>query len=157
MLNSKLGIATIVTAILCMQGIQASENPQRAEFKTNHRLSVEAISNLGTLNRAQQSYQLENGRFASKIDQLDARISGKFYSYTIVAANKGQVITRAIPKSKGLKPVVAGVAIRGESTNSSTNEFYQIICESKSPGFSVSSPKFDGAKWVCGAGSQSIE
>ena len=155
MLISKIGIAAIATVILYMPGLQASENPQRAELKTNAWVSSEAISILGTLNRAQESHQLEKGRFANKIDQLDARISGKFYSYTIIAANKTQAITRAMPKAKGLKPVIAGAAISG-TPNSSTAQFQQIICESKSPGFSISNPKFDGAKWVCGAGSQII-
>jgi hypothetical protein len=158
MTNFKIGIATIATVFFWIQGLQASGNPQRAGIKANSRLSVEAISILGTLNRAQQAYQFENGRFASKIDQLDARFSGKFYSYTIIAANKTQAITRAMPKSKGLNPVIAGAAISEapNSSTSSTNQFHQIICESTSPGFSISNPKFDGRKLSCGPGSKII-
>jgi Type IV pilin-like G and H, putative len=155
MLVSKIGIATIVTALIHIQGLQASENPQHVGLKTSSRFSSEAISILGTLNRTQQVYQLEKGRFANKIDQLDARISGKFYSYTIIAANKTQAITQAMPKYKGLKPVIAGAAI-SEASNSSTDQFHRVICESTSPGFSISKPKFDGMKWVCGTKSKEI-
>lgn len=152
---SKIGIAVIVTALIHMQGLQASENPQRVGLKTASWVSSEAISILGTLNRAQQAYQLEKGRFANKIDQLDARISGKFYSYTIIAANKTQAIAQAMPRDKGMKPVIAGAAI-SEASNSSTEQFHRIICESTSSGLSISKPKFDGMKWVCGAKSKEI-
>jgi Type IV pilin-like G and H, putative len=157
MLTSKLGIATLISAILCIPSIQAAENPQRNELKRNHRISVEAMANLGTVNRAQQAYRLEKGSFASKMNQLDALIAGKYYSYTIVSASQGQSIAKATPKSKGLYPVVAGAAFKPGVANSSTDEFFQIICKSKSPGFSVSNPSFDGAKWVCGAESQAVE
>jgi hypothetical protein len=152
---SKIGVVTIVTALIHMQSLQASENPQQVELKTTSWVSSEAISILGTLNRAQQAHQLEKGRFAKKIDQLDARISGKFYSYTIIAANKTEAITQAMPKYEGLKPVIAGAAI-SKASNSSTDQFHRIICESTSPGFSISKPKFDGIKWICGAKSQEI-
>jgi hypothetical protein len=151
----RIGIATIVTALIHMQGLQASENPQYVASKPTSWMSSEAVSSLGTLNRAQQSYQLEKGGFAKKIDQLNARFSARFYSYTIISANKTQVITQAVPKSKRLTSVIAGAAISGAS-NSSTARFHRIICESTSPRFSISNPKFDGVKWVCGARSKEI-
>jgi hypothetical protein len=156
MLVSKIGIAVIVTALVQMQGLQASANPQRAGLKTITRHNVEALSILGTLNRAQQAYQLEKGRFASRTDQLDARFSGRFYSYVIIAASKTQVIIKATPKFKGLKPVIAGAAVSGEP-QSATEQFHQIFCESTARGFSIASPEFDGTKWVCGTQSKPVD
>jgi hypothetical protein len=66
MLVSKIGIAIIVTALVYMQGLQASGNPQRVASKPTIWMSSEAVSILGILNRAQQAYQLKKGDFAKK-------------------------------------------------------------------------------------------
>jgi hypothetical protein len=157
MIITRIGTAAITTVVLLMQSLQAAEMPQGTELKNNYRLGVEAISNLGVLSRAQQSYQLEKGGFAVRIDALDARISGKFYSYTIIEANKTQSIAKALPKAKGLKSFIAAVATNGQPADSNTYQFSQIICESNDPGFSVSNPKLDGMQWKCGQKSTKVK
>jgi type IV pilus assembly protein PilA len=51
----------------------------------------EAKSTLGTINRAQQAYQLEKGVFAKSIKDLDARVSGKFFNYKVVPSSNPKV------------------------------------------------------------------
>jgi hypothetical protein len=156
MLISETGIAFMAIALIHLQGLQASASPQPAGLPTITQYSAEAFSMLGTLNRAQQAYKLEKSRFANRTDQLDAISSERFYSYVIIAANKTQVITKATPKFKGLKPVIAGVAVSREP-QSSTEQFHEIICESTSREFSIASPEFDGMKWVCGTQSKPVD
>jgi Type IV pilin-like G and H, putative len=89
------------------------------------------------------------GLFARKMDGFDIRISPNFYRYTITQANQQQSIVKAVPNSKGLKSYAAAVATHGVPANSSSYQFYQIICESNEPGFTVANPKFNGMKWTC--------
>ena len=84
----------------------------------------EAKSNLGTINRAQQSYRLENSTFSGALTSLDAQISPKFYSYVPTG---GQYTTKtlATTTNKDLKAYAAGVAQSG-----SDNTVASGICES---------------------------
>jgi type IV pilus assembly protein PilA len=86
----------------------------------------EAKSNLGTMNRSQQSYRLENNTFASATTLLDARITGKFYSYAVNNASVGGAGAQTTPNngsSDGLKVASAFAAQSGDV-------FTQAICES---------------------------
>ena len=90
----------------------------------------EARSNLGTINRAQQAYRLENNEMADALTRLDARISGKFYSYSIV--NKTDDTATAFADNQtndDLRNYIAGVnQVPGTDT---VEEFFgSIICES---------------------------
>jgi type IV pilus assembly protein PilA len=87
----------------------------------------EAKSNLGTLNRAQQAYHLENNVFAKSIQDLDARVSGKFFTYqTEPSGNPNVVITTATPTKPDLKSYtgVAFILGSGQAAN-----FASGICE----------------------------
>ena len=53
----------------------------------------EAKTNLGALNRGQQAYRLENGEFASSINDLDVGIEGDIYSYSVGQHNSGSDVT----------------------------------------------------------------
>jgi hypothetical protein len=106
--------------------------------------------NLGVINRAQQSYQLENGRFADKVTDLDARLKDQHYQFEIRVASVTRSITVAIPRRPSLKPIISGVAITGQ-------EYHQLICQSKQAGVSLANPIFERNRWRCGAGSIPIE
>lgn len=84
----------------------------------------EAKSNLGALNRTQQSYRWETNRFASNILLLDVKLSGKFYDYSIVSGNATDTQAITTTKQDGLKASSSAVTQNGD-------QFSQIICESK--------------------------
>jgi type IV pilus assembly protein PilA len=85
----------------------------------------EAKSSLGTINRSQQAYRLENNVFASNLTSLDAKITGKFYSYTV---NSGSATTgSAITTPTG---VATGVKVSSSYVDQNGDVFRQIICES---------------------------
>jgi type IV pilus assembly protein PilA len=85
----------------------------------------EAKSSLGTINRSQQAYRLENNVFASNLTSLDAKITGKFYTYTVNAgsATTGSAITTPTGVATGIKVSSSFVEQNGDT-------FRQIICES---------------------------
>jgi type IV pilus assembly protein PilA len=83
----------------------------------------EAKSNLGVINRAQQSYRMENGVFAANLTDMDARVSGKFFGYEIDSANANSMVALTTTLEKELKPSAAAAAQNGEN-------FASLICES---------------------------
>jgi type IV pilus assembly protein PilA len=86
----------------------------------------EAKSSLGTINRSQQAYRLENNTFASNLTSLDARITGKFYTYTV---NAGSATTgSAVTTPTG---VATGIKVSSSFVNQNNDTFTQIICESQ--------------------------
>jgi type IV pilus assembly protein PilA len=87
----------------------------------------EAKSNLGTINRAQQSYRLENQTFADDYPKLDAQIVPKFYAYDTTTTDKYTSKTIATPQAANndLKSYAAGVA------QSADNSTATLLCESE--------------------------
>jgi type IV pilus assembly protein PilA len=84
----------------------------------------EAKSSLGTINRSQQGYRLENNTFATALTSLDARINGNFYTYAVAAGNTAAFgSATAVNRQSELKNSGAGVSQAGDN-------FTQIICES---------------------------
>jgi type IV pilus assembly protein PilA len=97
--------------------------------------SSEAKSSIGAINRSQQSYRNENKAFASTLADLDIRLSGKYYSYTISSANSSSatVATTLTALTPNLKTYSGGVAQVGDF-------FGQVICESTFEGGTVPTP-----------------
>ena len=93
----------------------------------------EAKSSLGAINRSQQAYRLEANQFAANMTNLDAKITGKFYTYSIPAAgvNAASAVTAPTGGTNDLKVSSAAVAQAGDT-------FTQIICESTNPQTTVS-------------------
>jgi type II secretory pathway pseudopilin PulG len=92
----------------------------------------EAKSNLGTVNRAQQAFQLENNSFAKALKDLDAKVSSKYFSYEVVPSNsKSEAFTTATPVSPGgdLKSYTGFIFL----LNPSTSEVITGICETDEP------------------------
>jgi type IV pilus assembly protein PilA len=83
----------------------------------------EAKSSLGTINRSQQAYRLENNAFATVVTALDAKVSPKFYTYAASGGSNTATAT-ATTTTTDLKVYAAGVA---QGTN---DQFVQSICES---------------------------
>ena len=84
----------------------------------------EAKSNLGTVNRAQQSYRLENSTFSANLTSLDAKISGNFYTYTVTGGQYTTTTSATPVTNKDLKVYNAGVAQSGDNTSAA------VVCES---------------------------
>ncbi len=106
--------------------------------QTSKAKQVEAKTTLGTINRAQQAYFLENARFADQIEELGVGIPtvSNNYLYT-VSANPSTpagtyVIQHAAAKNASLKAYasIAGlVAVGSEDPRVQT-----MVCESNQPG-----------------------
>jgi type IV pilus assembly protein PilA len=99
----------------------------------------EAKANIGTINRAQQTYRNENGSFAPALTNLDARVSGKFYTYTLgagatAAAATVEATATGVAAAAELKTYAGAVAQTGDF-------FSQIICESTSVNGTVPTPQ----------------
>jgi type IV pilus assembly protein PilA len=84
----------------------------------------EAKSSLGTMNRSQQAYRLENNSFANASGLLDAKITSKFYTYTVTSAGANFAIQDTAPQATDLKDYASGV-VQGTG-----DTFSQVICES---------------------------
>jgi type IV pilus assembly protein PilA len=85
----------------------------------------EAKSILGTINRSQQAYRLERNTFANNLSDLDAKISGNFYSYAINAA--GINTASAITTSN-----LVGLKVSSSLVDQNGDTFNQIVCETNS-------------------------
>jgi type IV pilus assembly protein PilA len=83
----------------------------------------EAKSVLGSINRAQQAYRVENQTMANSLNVLNSTISGKFYSYQVVALNENVAVSNTL----SLKPDLRIYSARIQQVN---DAFIQIICES---------------------------
>jgi type II secretory pathway pseudopilin PulG len=94
--------------------------------------SYEAKSTLGSVNRAQQAYRLENGVFSKSLEPLDMKFSPKFFAYKVVPnASKLGTFTIATPTdpTQTLKSYVGFVFL----INPATSEFIYGICETQKP------------------------
>jgi type IV pilus assembly protein PilA len=86
----------------------------------------EAKSNLGTINRSQQAFRLERNTFANAVTDLDARVTGKFYSYTVAGdVNTATAVTTPVATAGGGDLKVSSSYVRQNG-----DTFLQIICES---------------------------
>jgi type IV pilus assembly protein PilA len=95
----------------------------------------EAKSNIGTINRSQQAFRLENNVFASNLGSLDAKVSGKFYSY--------QLGTGTATNASVSAPLTAGTDLKtysGAVRQTASDVFGQVICESTSNGGAIPDP-----------------
>jgi uncharacterized protein YjbI with pentapeptide repeats/type II secretory pathway pseudopilin PulG len=142
-----MGLGAIIVVALFLLIIRPSMENQSQLGRARE---SEAKSILGTINRAQQAFHLENNQFSKSIDQLDAKISGKFYQYDIVDTDAVKVITKATPNQDDLKTYIAGASQVNDN-------FSQIICESKNTDKSIQNPTLDGTTWICGKESIPIE
>jgi type IV pilus assembly protein PilA len=82
----------------------------------------EAKSTLGTVNRSQQAYRLENGTFGV-LTNLDAKITTNFFAVT-VSASTNTAAAAATPSAADLKYYGARV------DQTAADTFTQVICES---------------------------
>jgi hypothetical protein len=97
---------------------------------------AEATQNVGTMNRAQQAYFLENDEFADSIQELGIgiRTQTQNYQYSIRATPLA-VFNYATPREKKIKGYVGAVFLT--SGDEATGEILtvELVCETNSPGW----------------------
>jgi type IV pilus assembly protein PilA len=109
--------------------------------QVNKARGSEGKSNLGTINRAQQAFRLENNRTATQLADLDARVSGKFYTYEVNASTTAPNVafaTATIPDTAEdeklpteLKSYVSAVRQYNPAATETYPEYFgQVVCES---------------------------
>jgi type IV pilus assembly protein PilA len=109
----------------------------------------EAKSSIGTINRAQQAYRLEKSTFAGVLTNLDAKISGKFYSYGIGAASATGASVSGTNLSTDIKSYSGAVA---QTISGGVDFSGQVICESTSTNGAIpgpTAPTLAGAPGAC--------
>ena len=92
--NAGFTLIELLVVIIIVGVLSAIALPTFLDQASKARES-EAKTNLGALNRGQQTYQLENGEFAGSISDLDVGIEGDIYSYSVSTknANEGTNVT----------------------------------------------------------------
>ncbi|WP_171971752.1 type IV pilin-like G/H family protein [[Limnothrix rosea] IAM M-220] len=108
---------------------------------------IEALDNLGAINRAQQDFWLENKRFTDNIESLQIGLSPETdaYSYTMTLQNPSLVTSQAIAKSPEGYHIVGATHVY-DDFDSEFPSTITILCEKSEPGGPVPSlPFFDEA------------
>ena len=93
----------------------------------------EAKSSIGTIQRSQQSYRLENSTFAGSLTSLDAKISGKFYTFAVTGGDATSAGVTTTPTT-----VATGLKVSSGLVYQTGDQFTQIICESQATSTSAS-------------------
>ncbi len=110
----------------------------------------EARTNIGSLNRAQQAYYLENQQFAQDIEKLSLGIKDNTDNYTYIVVTTAptvKVTNKATAKNSDLKGYAGSVFSAVGLTNS-------IMCEANASGITeVNEPT---SVTECGSGSHRV-
>jgi type IV pilus assembly protein PilA len=97
----------------------------------------EATSNLGTIHRGLQAFRLQNTSFTNVtgLNSLDARVSGKFYSYSVTASGANNATSGADLASSGGTADLKNFS--GAVVQVTSSDFFgTAICEGLSNGTS---------------------
>lgn len=106
--------------------------------QVNKAKQSEAKNNIGTLNRAQQAYQLEYTAFASSIDELGVGIRSvtENYKYKVTGPTDAVIINQGVaykPSLKSYAGLVATFLPPAAENPGSEVLTVAIACESKAP------------------------
>lgn len=132
-------------------------NTEGAIGQTNEARQVEARNNLGSLNRVQQAYYLENAKFGTNIQELGIGIPPETenYRYRITTEDARVAIMTASAKRSELKSYTGVVWV---SQRDGQNLTYARLCETNEP--SMSAPSISqtstGLEYQCGDDSRDM-
>lgn len=133
--------------------------------QANKARQSEAKTYVGSMNRAQQAYYMENGKFTDAISELGLGIqpATENYSYTITVLTATSGATGSVATNKGaalqdaLKGYAGGVALASVNNNANDVTTSAILCEANDIGQDVpDKAEGDGAKIICPAGTTAI-
>jgi type IV pilus assembly protein PilA len=113
----------------------------------------EAKTTLGAINRAQQAYRLENGKFTGDITTLDAKITPKFFTYANASATDDAAIMKHVST-----PATGTSDVKGYSSavsQTTANVFSSIICESNAVSTGASTEPTSAA--ACATGYKEVK
>jgi type IV pilus assembly protein PilA len=84
----------------------------------------EGVTNVGSINRAQQVFRYQNTQFSGNLDNLDAKVTAKYYQYAATGATATEVNTLTTTSETDLK------AVTGRAEQTSGNQFNAVVCTS---------------------------
>ena len=105
---------------------------------------AEGVNNVGAVNRVQQAYRVEEGRFASELSDLELGLNTtNHYQYEINSGNDTSSNITATPTDTGTVRYVYGlIGLTGNGTTDS------VICKANQLG-EANEPTFDGTTAEC--------
>lgn len=118
----------------------------------------EARVYIGSINRGQQAYYLDETKFASQVEDLGLGIESDstYYRYEIKTVEQDMTVATATPKDGGLKSYTGAVFLTKDASGDDTT--IAIACESnrdsKTP---PSTPTLNGGKAQCPSGSINLD
>ena len=118
----------------------------------------EARVYIGSINRGQQAYYLDNEKFASQVEELGLGIESdsRYYRYEIKTVEQDMTVATATPKDGGLKSYTGAVFLTKDASGEDTT--IAIACESnrdsKAP---PSAPTLNASKAQCSSGSTNLD
>jgi hypothetical protein len=104
-----------------------------APGEANKAREAEAATYVGSINRGQQAFFLEEEHFASSLDQLDLGITAETdsYKYEITLAEDDLTVVTATARKRGLKSITGAVFLEDSSLDYATTKV--ILCKSNKP------------------------
>ena len=104
--------------------------------QANKAKQSEAKTYVGSMNRAQQAYYLENSAFTTSSAQLGLGIatSTENYSYAIGSANASSVTNKGVSQKASLKSYAGGVALADVAGGGTDKTTIAVLCEASSAG-----------------------
>ena len=113
--------------------------------------NIDGKTHMGDISQGQMAYNLENGTFTPKLDELGLGIEAEKFTLDVLEADQTKAIFTAIAKEPSLNSYAGGVSQLQDVTYGS------ILCESNQPSQDIAPPTLEGSVWSCGPGSQQID
>lgn len=142
-------LAVVVIAVLSIP-YYAVTSPGQA----NKARESEAKTYIGSINRGQQAFRLENSGFAETIDEIGLGISSEsdHYKYEITISDDDMTAATATAKTGGIRSVTGAVFIVNDAEGYATTT--AILCQGNRPSKSAPSlPSVEEGELKCAPGS----
>lgn len=132
-----LGLPPLIAVIITVVAIFYFSITSPAQ--ANRARESEARTYIGSINRGQQAFRLENPGFADDIDQIGIGISSEtdYYNYEVTTADDDMTAATATAKQGGLRSFVGAVFVLEDDEGFTTTK--AILCQSNRPSRSAPS------------------